>query len=59
VEIKFRIGGPEAERIAWAIGQKIAAQGVKGRYILKRARPRIIAIMALEAIGELRKDWKR
>ena len=59
VEVTFRLGGPEAERRAWAIGQKIAAQGIKGRYILKRARPRIIAIMALEAIGELRKDWSK
>ena len=59
VEIKFRIGGAEAERMAWAIGQKIAAQGIKGRYILKRARPKIIAIVALEAVGELRKDWSK
>lgn len=59
VALKFGIGGMEGRKIAWGIAKKIAARGVRGKYILKNARGKIKRNIAMAVLREAMNEFRK
>jgi hypothetical protein len=59
VAVKLKIGGKENRRVAFAIAHKIAANGIKGRNILRRVRWRVRLIVKRAILREVLAEFKK